>query len=202
MSLDRRARFATATILLLAVGFAYGATILDKPPGPSGNASFPYVSDSWSPDGRFLLKSVDTPNDPDAPHRIYLTDMQTGVRTILYSYARQAQILWSPGSDAVAINDYDANDDAQCVVFPLLPGRARVDLREQFLKSHRPDREKKPVADRHLYDRNYAHVLRWLDARTLLVAFEGRNSRTNRRFLLEYTYAAGDSFRLRRRAID
>jgi len=202
MSLDRRSHFATIAVVLLYVGFAYGATILDKPPGPSGNASFPHVSDSWSPDGRFLLKNVDTPDDAGAPHNIYLTDMKSGVRTILYSYARHAEILWSPASNAVAINDYDANDDAQCMVFPLLPSRGRIDLREQFLKSRRPDREKKPAADHRTYDRNYAHVLRWLDPRTVLVAFEGKSSSTNHRFLLEYAYSPGDSFRLRRREID
>jgi hypothetical protein len=128
--------------------------------------------------------------------------MKTGVRNVLYSYARRAEILWSPGSDAVAINDWDANNDAQCVVFPLLPHRERIDLREEFLKSRRPDREKKLAADHRTYDHNYAHVIRWLDARTVLLVIEGHSSKARKRFLLEYIYRLGDSFRLRRSVMD
>jgi len=198
-----RARMITlSAVLLLCVGVANGATIIDKPPGASGNANFPNVSDSWSPDARFLLKNVDTPNDPNTPHAIFLTDMKTGSRRVLYSYARRAEILWSPASDAVAINDWDANDDAQCIVFRLLPHQERSDVREEFLKSRRPDREKRLAVDHRMYDHNYVHALRWLDGKTLLIAIEGHSSNAHKRFLLEYAYRVGDSFRLRRRAID
>lgn len=193
---------ALSAVLLLSLGFADGETILDKPPGAAGNAFFPHVADSWSPDARFLLKNVDTPNDPNAPHSIFLTDMKTGVRTVLYSYARRAEILWSSASDTVAINDFDANDDAQCMVFPLLPTRSRIDVREEFLKSRRPDREKKLAADHRTYDHNYLHAIRWLDGKTLLIVIEGHSSSSHRRFLLEYAYKVGDSFRFRRRVMD
>jgi hypothetical protein len=193
---------ALAALVLLSVGFASAETILDKPPGASGNAWFPHVADAWSPDARFLLKNVDTPDDPKTPHSIYLTDMKTGTRAVLYSYARRAEILWSPASDAVAINDWDANNDAQSMVFPLLPHQEHIDLREEFLKSRRPDREKKLAADHRTYDHNYAHVIRWLDGKTVLLMIEGHSSTARKRFRLEYTYRLGDSFRLRRRAMD
>src|ERR1700735_4056911 len=98
-SVYRFRMIALSAILLLSVGFAEGETIIDKPPGAQGNAFFPQVADSWSPDARFLLKNVETPNDPNTPHAIFLTDMKTGTRTVLYSYARRAEILWSPASD-------------------------------------------------------------------------------------------------------
>ena len=116
--------------------------------GGDGNASFPEVSDSWSPDGRFVVKNVDHPKDATTPHSIYLTDMETGRRTVLYSYPRKVDLYWSPASDALAINDWDANDDAQCIVFILAPRPARIDVREEFLKSRRPDRRSssRPIA--------------------------------------------------------
>jgi hypothetical protein len=192
---------ACAGILLL-VGFAYGASLPpSRPPGGDGNASFPHVDDSWSPDARFVLKNVDTPDDPQSPHSIFMTDMKTGDRARLYTYAQRADVLWSPGSDALAINDWDSNDDSQCMVFPRLPNAARTDLREEFLKSRRPDREKKLAADHIDYDHNYAHVVRWLDAKTVLFVLQGHNSDNRRKFLLEYTYRIGDSFRLIRRVI-
>ena len=200
-NLNRFAFIITTFILCLATA-AGGETILDKPPGASGNAFFPTVEDSWSPDARFLLKNVDTPNNPDSPHSIYLTDMRTGVRTVLYSYARRAEIIWSPDSDIVAINDFDANDDSQCMVFPILPHCGRIDLREELLKSRQPDSEKKLVADRRRYDHNFAHALRWRDARTLLFVVEGHSSRAHDGFRLEYAYRVGGGFRLLRRTMD
>jgi hypothetical protein len=201
-----RPRFtALATLLLLsvglAVGFAYAATAPPKPPGASGNAVFPEVDDSWSPDARFVLKNVNTPEDPGSPHAIYLTDMKTGQREVLYTYARRADLIWSPASDALVINDWDANNDAQCMVFILVPRQERIDLRELFLKSRRPEREKRLVADHRDSGDNYAHAIRWLDARTLLFVVQGRSFDHHRNFLLEYTYRLGDSFSLIKRVI-
>jgi hypothetical protein len=186
-------------IILLCVGFAYGAAA--QSPGADGNASFPQVDDSWSPDARFVLKNADTPEDPNAPHAIFLTDMKSGVRARLYTYARRADLLWSPGSDALAINDWDATNESECMVFPSLPDTRHLNLREEFLKSRRPDREKKLADDRTEYDHNYAHIVRWIDAKTLLFVIQGNSSDHRRKFLLEYAYRIGDSFRLIRRVI-
>ena len=179
--------------------FAYAPAISARPPGSDGNASFPDVSDSWSPDGRFVVKNVDDPQDPKAPHSIFLTDMQSGRRTLLYSYPRKVDLMWSPDSDALAVNDWAANNESQCMVFVLAPVRARLDVREEFLKSHRPDQEKKLAADRLDYDHNYAHLVRWLDSRTLLSVIEGHSADRKRHFLLVYEYRVGESFRLRKR---
>jgi hypothetical protein len=201
MTTDCRPRWmATAALVLLSVALAR-TTVRAKPPGSDGNASFPEVSDSWSPDGRFVVKNVDHPNDPSSPHLIFLTDMQTGRRMQLYSYPRKVDLYWSPASDALAINDWDANDDAQCIVLVLAPRRERIDLREAFLESRRPDREKKLATDRQDYDHNYAHLIRWLDANTLLSVFEGHSSDRKRSFQLIYEYKLGESFRLRKRTI-
>jgi hypothetical protein len=198
---SRLGRIATAALIILSVALAQVPAASAKPPGSDGNASFPEVSDSWSPDGRFVVKNVDHPNDPNSPHSIMLTDMQTGRRSMLYSYGWKVDLFWSPASDALAINDWDANDDAQCIVLVLAPRRERIDLREEFLKSRRPDREKKLAADRHAYDHNYAHLIRWLNANTLLSAFEGHSSDRKRGFQLIYEYKLGESFRLRKRTV-
>jgi hypothetical protein len=190
-----------AALVLLSVAFAQVTSLMAKLPGGDGNASFPEVSDSWSPDGRFVVKNFDDPQDPKSPHSIFLTDMQTGQRSLLYSYPRKVDLLWSPASDALAINDWDANDDSQSVIFVLTPRRERIDLREEFLKSHRPDREKKLATNRRDYDHNYAHLVRWLDASTLLSVIEGHSSDRKRSFLLIYEYKLGESFRLRKRVI-
>ncbi|HVN27683.1 MAG TPA: hypothetical protein VMT64_04315, partial [Candidatus Binataceae bacterium] len=148
-----------------------------------------------------VLKNIDLPQSLDSPHAIFLTDMQTGRREKLYAYARRADVLWSPASDALAINDWESNDDSQCVVFSNLPSLGRTDLREELLKSGRPDMEKKLAADHVNYDHNFAHVMRWLDPRTVLFVVQGRNADGRRNFQLVYTYRLGDTFRLIRRVI-
>ncbi len=193
---------AFAAMLLLSVAFLLPSVASSKPPGTDGNASFPEAKDSWSPDGRFVLKDVDDPEDPKTPHSIFLTDMQTGKRMLLFSFARKADLLWSPGSNAVAVNDWATNDETQCIVFVLEAQPMRIDLREEFLKSHRPDREKKLATDRRRFDHNYAHAIRWLDAHTLLFGIDGHSSDRKRKFALEYEYKLGDSFHLRKRTID
>ena len=173
MTIQHRQRpISLAALVLLSVTFC-PATISAKPPGADGNASFPEVSDSWSPDGRFVLKNVDYPRDPQSLHSILLTDMQTGERGVLYSYPRKVDLLWSPASDALAINDWDANDAAQCIVFRLVPRRERIDLDQDLAKSRPSGREKKLVTARRDYDRNCVRIIRWLDAKTLLLDPEG-----------------------------
>jgi hypothetical protein len=197
----RQLSIGLAGLLVLAIVFSASAARSARLPGGDGNASFPQVSDSWSPDGRFVLKNVETPQNPRSPHSIFLTDMRTGERAMLYSYARKADVLWSPGSNALAINDWDANDDAQCIVFVLVPRRAGVDLREEFLKSRQPDHDKKLVANRREYDRNYAHLVRWINAGALLFVIEGHSSSSKRNFRLEYEYRLNDTFEPVRRVI-
>ncbi len=131
MPFDYRPRLIfLAALALLSLAFARVPSASARPPGGDGNASFPEVRDSWSPDGRFVVKNVDDPQNPQSPHSIFLTDMQSGQRTLLYSYPRKVDLLWSPASDALAINDWDARDESQCVVFLLTPRRERLDLRE------------------------------------------------------------------------
>lgn len=202
MSFDCRPRLiAIAALALLSVAVARVPSASARPPGSDGNASFPDERDSWSPDGRFVVKNVDDAQNSKSPHSIFLTDMQSGRRTLLYSYPRKVDLLWSPASDALAINDWSARDESQCVVFLLTPQRERLDVREELLKSRRPDREKKLATDRREYDHNYAHLIRWLDAKTLLSVVEGHSADRKRSFLLVYEYRIGKSFRLRKRVI-
>jgi hypothetical protein len=199
---DRHRSVLLAALLLLPLVFAGAGKVLAKPPGPSGNANFPYDEVSWSPDARFVANNVEhSPDDPTSPHSIFLTDMKTGKRWLLYSYPRKVDLLWSPASNALAINDWTANDQAQCVVFVFTPEQEQIDLREEFLKSRRPDREKKLAANQHDYARNYAHSIRWLNGITLRFAIQGQSADRRRSFLLLYDYRLGDSFRLQKRVI-
>ncbi len=203
MSIPHRSQAVIlAAIGILFLGFAHPASLYAKPPGGSGSVSFPHDQVSWSPDARFVANNVNhSPDDPKSPHSVFLTDMKTGQRWLLHSYPRKVDLLWSPGSNALAINDWGAGEESQCIVYVLTPQREELDLREEFLKSRRPDREKKLAADHVNYDHNYAHAIRWLSANKLLFVLEGHSTKTRRYFVMEYEYQIGDGFRVRERVI-
>ena len=169
-----------------------------KPPGPAGNSSFPVDNTSWSPDARFLIKNANNV-DQKTPYSIFLIDMKTGSKTLVYQYARKVDILWSPTSDAFVLNDWGSGDDGQTTLFRILPKQAHWDLREQLMKSTRPDAEKKLAANRQLYDHNFAHVMRWMNAHSVLFEIEGHSSDQQHKFVLQYVYSVGDSFQLKKR---
>ena len=111
-----------AALALLCVAFAPLVPASAKPPGTDGNASFPEVSDSWSPDGRFVVKNVDDPEISeltsfDFSHR----HANRPADAALLVSREKSTCCGRPASDALAINDWDANDDTQCIVFVLSP---------------------------------------------------------------------------------
>jgi hypothetical protein len=181
MTSRTRRPIGLVALVLLSVAFMRPANGLAKPPGSDGNARFPDVKDSWSPDGRFVLKSVDHREDLNAPHSIYLTDMRLGARSVLYSYLRTVDVLWSPASDALAINDWDTNNKPRCVILRLVPRQERIDVGEELARSRQRD-EGKPLARNYRDDeRNRVHMIRWVDAKTILLDVEGRDSEGRRR---------------------
>jgi hypothetical protein len=167
-----RQRFIVLAAVLLTAALAPAPNASAKPPGSEGNASFPHDDVSWSPDARFVLKNVEQPGDPSAPHAIYLTDMRTGVRSVLYSYPRKVDVLWSPGSNALAINDWGPNEVERCIVLELVPRRRTIDMSAEVAKSRSPQSAKTRAEER---DDN-VHIVRWTDPRSLVVDLESRHS--------------------------
>jgi hypothetical protein len=70
MTATYRRSISIAALLILSLGFVCPSPVSAKPPGSDGNARFPDVKDSWSPDGRFVLKDIDNREDLNSPHLI------------------------------------------------------------------------------------------------------------------------------------
>jgi hypothetical protein len=172
MTTRQRPRFIGLAAILLAAALASAPPASAKPPGSEGNASFPHDDVSWSPDARFVLKNVEQPADPSAPHAIYLTDMRTGARSVLYPYLRKVEVLWSPASNALAINDWGPNDVERCIVLELVPRRRTIDMSAEVAKSRSPESAKMRRDPRD----DSLHIVRWTDPRTLVVDVQSRHS--------------------------
>jgi hypothetical protein len=90
--------------------------------------------------------------------------MRSGAHTVLYSFLRTVDVLWSPSSDALAINDWDTNNKPHGVVLRLVPRQERIEVGEDARASDRRDG-----------GHRFVHIIRWLDAKTLLVDVQGHS---------------------------
>ncbi len=210
-----------AAILFLVIAFGLAAGYALGHPGLKANGAAAaqrrkgvVESDPWeqlphvsfpgsrnrlaSPNRHYLLENVDCDDCDSAttyPHTIYLIDTKRHARRMLYHYGRWVNVLWSPSSQAVAINDFCAADDSRSVLFVLGPRLKRIDLSKTLLMTLRPG------TDYHLLSGGYPvfkFVVRWLDSRSLLFKATGfaeaGSSGFKRPFTLIYAYRVQDSF--------
>ena len=73
-------------------------------------------------------------------HTLLLIDSRSTSRRVLYKYGRHVDLLWSPVSDALVINDYEGSNSAKPVLFDLVTGSVGIDLKGEFLRLR--DRQK------------------------------------------------------------
>jgi hypothetical protein len=150
-----------------------------------------------SPDGRYLMTNTVHPDETDSDGNwgsIFLTDLQTGTKKLFYKYGRGVDIVWSPSSDAVVVNDYVGSNISQSILFVLAPRPRRMDIEESLMKSGRPRREKLSIRTA---DHVYPRVLRWIDSDHVIVRITGYNGVDKHGFTIEYSYdIAKNSFTL------
>ena len=150
-----------------------------------------------SPNGSYMLVNVDHPDEIDADgdwHSIFLVDAKTGGKTLFYKYGRGVDVVWSPDSNAVVVNDYWGSNVSRSVLFALNRSNQRVDIGEMLMKSNRPQREKESIETA---DHVYASVVKWLNKKTVVFKIYGYNGVDPNGFTLIYAYdVAENSFNL------
>src|SRR6266568_9468100 len=91
---------------------------------PSGHLAGPSV---LSPDGRYEVENVVCSKSTN--ERVFvLHNVNSGVRRTLYTYTRDATVLWSPDSHYVAINDYAGSDYTNNLVYSVDQTEPPIDL--------------------------------------------------------------------------
>ncbi len=98
---------------------------------PSGSRAKPSVA---SPDGRYQVLNVFCANQADG-RALVLRSVKSGERRTLYTYERDASVLWSPDSRWIAINDYAGSDYTNNVVVSIDRSTPSIDLKERLLQS-------------------------------------------------------------------
>lgn len=146
-------------------------------------------SESKSPNGNFVIQNLDY-DDRDPAHVLVLVDTKTGTKTKIHSYDRHVDLLWSPQSNALVINDYEGSDSTRPLLF-LFPWTGdKLDLLEKltdFMRSrNREDRL-------HKNDHSSLTVQRWINSHELLCQLEAYGGGS--RFRGYYVYTIGQGFR-------
>ncbi len=151
---------------------------------PSGHRAGPSV---LSPDHRYEIENV-VCSKATNERALVLHNVNSGVRRTLYTYTRDATVLWSPDSHYVAINDYAGSDYTNNLVYSVDQTEPPIDLQKQLDRGLPEHGREIPEAD-HLY----MSVIKWRSGEQLefLVWGHGGGKGFCRCYLLSLTGKVG-----------
>lgn len=157
--------------------------------------SFPgRVSESKSPNGRYIIQNLDY-DDRELAHDLVLLDTKTGTKTMIYSYGRSVDLLWSPESDAFVINDHEGSNSTRPLLYSLPWTDHKTDLSEKLADFLRDRHDEDLVRGN---DHVYFAVRRWIGPHELLCKLEayGDASPHGSGYKGYYVYRIGEGFRV------
>ncbi|MFZ3362965.1 MAG: hypothetical protein WBX13_06765 [Candidatus Acidiferrales bacterium] len=158
------------------------------------SVSFPGAkSETESPDRRYVIRNSDSLTENPA-HTLWLVDAKGGSAIKIYQYARSADVLWSPASDAFVINDYEGSNSTRPFLYAVPWTGTKIDLLEEFTHFLRGRHEERLVLKN---DHVYFTVRRWINPHELLCQLEayGAASPHGSGFNGHYVYRIGEGFR-------
>ncbi len=108
---------------------------------------------------------------------LILTNLRTGEHRLLYTYTRDATVLWSPDSQRIAVNDYAGSDFTRNVVYSVDPDQTPFDVQRTLGQAAARKDQRLPAAD-HLY----MSVTKWESDRELDVLVWGHGGEVSHGF--------------------
>lgn len=100
---------------------------------PSGRKAGPPI---MSPDGSFKVSSVFCSSlSHEREFALILENIKSGERRTLYTYDRDATVLWSPDSRWIIVNDYAGSDYTNNVIISIERNVPPIDLKKHLLQS-------------------------------------------------------------------
>jgi dipeptidyl aminopeptidase/acylaminoacyl peptidase len=154
--------------------------------------SFPgTLSEAKSPDGRYIVRNTDD-EKREPSHVLTLIATENGSATKIYSYGRHVEVLWSPTSRALVVNDYEGSDAAHPVLFTAPWTDRPVDLRENLIDFLRLRGKAKSSEQNHHV---YFSAQRWLSGNEILCEVSGYGDVDPKGFAKRYIYKLGAGFR-------
>jgi hypothetical protein len=155
-------------------------------------ASFPgKQSETVSPNGRFKVRNSDYDERIPAPS-LTLIDSRSMEEHKLYVYGRHVDVLWSPDSRALVVNDYEGSDFSKAVLIEVPEQSSRIDLWEKLIEFLRSSNAARSALQNHHV---YLTAEKWLNSRELLCKLTGYGEVDPKGFTRHYIYQRGAGFR-------
>lgn len=89
-----------------------------------------------SPDGHYRVANVFCSDQTKGrAFALVLRDLKSGEHRVIYTYDRDATVLWSPDSRWIAVDDYAGSDYTNNVLVSVDRGTPSIDLKERLLQS-------------------------------------------------------------------
>ena len=137
-----------------------------------------------------LNEDKDQPDNDGYYHHLFLLEVKSGKRDYLYSYRRHVDIIWSPDSSRVAVNDYAGSANADCLIFSTSKAREIYSV-ETEMSIKCKDYQKTIIGNHHYY----ITCQRWNSTGTSIeVKAEGYGEKVPEGFELWYRYILGGEF--------
>ncbi len=127
-----------------------------------------------SPDGRYQVLNVFCADQADG-RALVLRSVKSGERRTLYTYERDASVLWSPDSRWIAINDYAGSDYTNNLVVSVDRDTPPIDLKKRLLQS-------KPKQDVLGSDHLYLSARKWKSESEIELTVWGHDSERKKGF--------------------
>lgn len=181
--LSRRLRKITLLVGLLLAVPAVGQT---SDCVPTGRSAGPSVT---SPDGRYEVLKVFCPSQSnERDMALVLRNVQSGESRTLYTYDRDASVIWSPDSRWIAINDYAGSDYTNNVVVSIDQGTPSIDLKQRLLQA----KPKQRILES---DHLYLSASEWKSQSEIQLLAWGHDSGRKKAFCRCFVVSLGGSIR-------
>jgi len=160
-------RLWTMTMILFGLLFAVPARGWAGDCVPSGRMARPSVT---SPDGRYQVLNVFCSDQTNGRElALVLRHVKSDKRRTLYTFERDATVVWSPNSRWVAINDYAGSDYTNNIVFSVDQSTPPIDLKKLLLQA-------KPRQDILESDHLYLSASEWKSEKEIKLVAWGHDS--------------------------
>lgn len=151
--------------------------------------------ESISPNKRYAIRNEDDEKRSPA-HVLIFREAGLQEEHRLYEYDRSVDVLWSPLSNAVVINDHEGSDSSKPVLFSFAKGRNPIDLWPKLIEFLRAlHQDPSALKNHHVY----FTADRWLDGKSFLCKLTGYGEENPGGFTRYYVFELNkDGFRVAR----
>jgi hypothetical protein len=143
-----------------------------------------------SPHGRYLVKNIDTVDEPY--HALMLKDTKTGAVRTLCAYGRSVSVVWSPDGKKLVVNDELGSDYSKSLIFFVDQDSPPRDVGAELLQSLKNSPDQESVAhNQHVY----IAISRWQGNNAVKLKVWGSGKVDPKGFSRLYLYSIGGAFR-------